>query len=67
MITPDRITKTISQFERTLINFSARIRAYRWISLEGGINNIFDKNYAISEGFPEAGRNYFLNLVFNNL
>ena len=53
--------------EFAVANFSARIKAYRWISLEGGINNIFDKNYAISEGFPEAGRNYFLNLVFNNL
>lgn len=53
--------------EFAVTNFSARIKAYRWISLEGGINNIFDKNYAISEGFPEAGRNYFLNLVFNNL
>ncbi|SDE02508.1 TonB-dependent receptor plug domain-containing protein [Pedobacter soli] len=50
-----------------LTNVGARVKAYRWISLEGGVNNLFDKNYAISEGYPEAGRNYFINLVFNNL
>ncbi|MNK49221.1 Vitamin B12 transporter BtuB precursor [compost metagenome] len=50
-----------------IANLGARVKAYRWISLEAGINNVFDKNYTISEGFPEAGRNYFINLVFNNL
>lgn len=53
--------------EFAVANFSARVKGYRWISIEAGVNNAFDKNYAISEGFPEAGRNYFVNLVFNNL
>lgn len=34
------------------------------IRLETGINNIFDRNYALSEGYPEAGRNYYLNLYY---
>jgi iron complex outermembrane receptor protein len=53
--------------EYAIANVSLRTKAYRWISVEAGVNNAFDKNYAISEGFPEAGRNYFVNLVFNNL
>ncbi|SDL40873.1 iron complex outermembrane recepter protein [Pedobacter sp. ok626] len=50
-----------------LANLSAHIKVYHGISIEGGINNVFDKNYTITEGFPEQGRNYFVNLVFNNL
>jgi len=53
--------------EFAIANISGRLKLYRSVSLEGGINNIFDKNYTLSEGFPEAGRNYFINLVFNNL
>ena len=34
------------------------------IRLETGINNIFDRNYALSEGYPEAGRNYYINLYY---
>ncbi len=48
-------------------NTKLSAKVWRFIQLEGGINNIFDRNYALSEGFPEAGRNYFINLVFNNL
>lgn len=34
--------------------------------VEGGIKNIFDKNYSLVEGFPEEGRNYFVTLRFHN-
>jgi iron complex outermembrane receptor protein len=50
-----------------IANLGVRIKAYKWISLDGGVNNLFDKNYTITEGYPEAGRMYFVNLVFNNL
>ncbi|WP_165389828.1 hypothetical protein [Cecembia calidifontis] len=33
---------------------------------QGGVNNLLDRNYALMEGFPEAGRNYFLNLAFTH-
>ncbi|WP_339774470.1 TonB-dependent receptor [uncultured Methylophaga sp.] len=29
-----------------------------------GIENLFDKNYAYQEGFPEAGRTYYANLSY---
>ncbi|SDF77238.1 iron complex outermembrane recepter protein [Dyadobacter soli] len=49
----------------TLVNAKASVKLYKFISAEAGINNIFDKNYSLVEGFPEAGRNFFVNLVFN--
>lgn len=51
----------------TLLNAKATVKLYKFISVEGGINNIFDKNYSLVEGFPEAGSNFFVNLVFNYL
>lgn len=51
----------------TLFNLKGSVPLYRFISVEGGVNNLFDRNYAIIEGFPEAGRNFFVNLVVSNL
>ncbi len=45
----------------------ASVRLQRYLSLEGGVNNLFDRNYALAEGFPEAGRNFFVNLLLTNL
>lgn len=51
----------------TLINSRANVALVKNISLEAGINNIFDVDYSLVEGFPAMGRNYFVNLVFSNL
>lgn len=48
-------------------NTKLSAKVWRFIQVEGGINNIFDRNYALAEGFPEPGRNYFVNLVISNL
>ncbi|HLP74997.1 MAG TPA: TonB-dependent receptor [Bacteroidales bacterium] len=32
---------------------------------EAGVNNIMDTNYALQEGYPEAGRNFYITLRFN--
>jgi iron complex outermembrane receptor protein len=48
----------------TLLNASATVKVWRYFSVEGGINNITDAQYALIEGYPEPGRNYFLNLVY---
>ncbi|MBL7696544.1 MAG: TonB-dependent receptor [Chitinophagaceae bacterium] len=47
-----------------VMNASARIHVWRWFSVEGGIYNIADKNYALVEGYAEAGRNYFANIIY---
>jgi iron complex outermembrane receptor protein len=38
--------------------------SWRSISLNAGINNILDANYSLLEGYPEPGRNYFVNLSY---
>ncbi|WP_159478345.1 TonB-dependent siderophore receptor [Dyadobacter sp. 3J3] len=50
----------------TLVNAKASVKLYKSISAEAGMNNIFDVNYSLVEGFPEAGRNFFVNLVFSH-
>jgi iron complex outermembrane receptor protein len=50
----------------TLVNSKVSVKLYKFISAEAGLNNIFDRNYSLVEGFPEAGRNFFVNLVFNH-
>jgi iron complex outermembrane recepter protein len=34
------------------------------MSLQLGIKNLFDRNYYFQEGFPEAGRNFYLNMRY---
>lgn len=44
---------------------NARVRIF-WnsIVLNAGINNMLDANYSLLEGYPEPGRNYFVNLSY---
>ena len=51
--------------EYSLINLKAHAKILKYISFEGGINNLLDKNYALAEGFPEPGRNYYLTFQFS--
>ncbi|MDR3713489.1 MAG: TonB-dependent receptor [Puia sp.] len=46
-----------------LANASAFVRIDRWFTLQGGVNNVFDRNYMLTEGYPEQGRNYFAKLI----
>ncbi|WP_316739026.1 TonB-dependent receptor [Pedobacter aquatilis] len=48
-----------------LTNVKANWKLPKGFSIEGGVNNIFDRNYTLVEGFAEQGRNYFANLIFN--
>jgi len=47
-----------------LFNTKAIYEVYKGISVEGGINNLLDENYAIDEGYPLAGRTFFVNLRY---
>jgi iron complex outermembrane receptor protein len=38
--------------------------SWRSISLNIGINNILDANYSLLEGYPEPGRNYYVNIGY---
>lgn len=48
-----------------LLNASLTIKVANWLKVQGGVNNIFDKNYMLTEGYPEQGRNYFARVLFN--
>ncbi len=48
-----------------ITNAQISYRFVKYFNAEAGINNIFDKNYTIEEGYPEAGRNFYVALNFN--
>lgn len=48
----------------TLVNIKAVYDILYGFSIEGGINNLSDENYALDEGYPLAGRNFFVNLRY---
>lgn len=48
----------------TLLNFYASGKITKNFSVDAGLNNIFDKNYCLVEGYPEEGRNFFVTLRF---
>jgi iron complex outermembrane receptor protein len=41
------------------------LASYRNMSINAGINNVLDVNYSLLEGYPEPGRNYFVNLSYD--
>jgi iron complex outermembrane receptor protein len=34
------------------------------MDLHAGVLNVFDRNYELIEGYPEAGRIFFVNLTY---
>jgi iron complex outermembrane receptor protein len=53
---------TTSSF--VLLNATASVHIWKWFGVEGGVNNITDKLYSLTEGYPEPGRNYFVNILY---
>jgi iron complex outermembrane receptor protein len=50
----------------TLLNLYGSGKIAKNFSIDAGVNNIFDKNYSLVEGYPEEGRNFFVTLRFFN-
>jgi iron complex outermembrane receptor protein len=48
-----------------VLNFKANYEFIRGLVAEAGIKNLLDRNYALTEGFPEPGRTYFGNLRYS--
>jgi len=44
------------------MDLAAVIPIVAGVSVQTGVRNVFDKNYAYTAGYPEAGRNGFVNL-----
>jgi len=51
--------------EYFVLNMQLGYSFLKYLKAEAGVNNIFDKNYCISEGYPEAGRTLYVSLYFN--
>ncbi|MEO6150437.1 MAG: TonB-dependent receptor, partial [Mucilaginibacter sp.] len=47
-----------------LTSVKAHFNLIKNFSVEGGANNMFDRNYTLVEGFPQEGRNYFANVIY---
>lgn len=47
-----------------LAGLAGNVRLYRGTEIQAGVNNLFDRHYLLAEGFPEAGRNAFVNLRY---
>ncbi len=45
-------------------NFKATYQIMKGLQVEGGISNIFDRDYAITEGYPMPGRTWFANMRY---
>lgn len=50
----------------TLLKLYGSGKISKNFSLDAGLNNIFDRNYSLVEGYPEEGRNFFVTLRFFN-
>ena len=49
----------------TVMNVKAMYEIYEGLTLEVGIDNLADTNYALEEGYPMEGRTYFTNLTYH--
>lgn len=43
-------------------NIRLSVDFMKYLQAEAGVNNIFDKSYSLQEGYPEAGRNFYISL-----
>src|SRR5262245_8496208 len=47
-----------------VVGISGTADFYRGVELQVGVNNLFDRNYAIIDGYPEAGRAAYVNFRY---
>lgn len=55
------VSNTLELGGFTVVNLKAAWRPLANTTLEAGLNNAFDRNYALADGFPSAGRMWFAN------
>jgi len=48
----------------SLVNAKLSYTLQKDVTLEAGVNNLLDRNYAYSEGYYEEGRNFFANMNY---
>jgi len=48
----------------SLLNTQISYSFGQYLKIESGVNNVLDANYSLTEGYPAAGRNYYLSVIF---
>jgi iron complex outermembrane receptor protein len=48
----------------TIADVKAACKLFMGLNLEAGVDNVFDEDYEIDEGYPERGASYFANLTY---
>ena len=48
-----------------LLDLKLSLRLGGGLTVNGGVQNVLDRNYALVEGFPEPGRTFFANLTYH--
>ncbi len=48
----------------TTLNLKASYEALKGLSIEAGANNVTDRNYSLSDGYPAPGRMWFANVIY---
>jgi vitamin B12 transporter len=54
---------TLDSYE--LVNATLRYRATSALTLQGRVENLFDENYALAQGYRTEGRNYTVGVRYN--
>lgn len=54
-------SNTVKTGDHTTINLKAAYRPIKDLTLEAGVTNLTDENYALADGFPNPGRMWFAN------
>lgn len=54
-------SNTVRVGAHTTLNLKAAYKPLKGLTLEAGVNNLTDQNYALADGFPNPGRMWFAN------
>ncbi|WP_306607411.1 TonB-dependent siderophore receptor [Azonexus sp.] len=57
-------SNTVRIGRHTTLNLKAAYHPTKALTLEAGVNNVGDSNYALSNGFPNPGRTWFTNVSY---
>ena len=47
-----------------LVNLRGSVGLSRELSLQAAVENLFDRNYQVAEGYPEPGRTYVISMAY---
>jgi iron complex outermembrane receptor protein len=58
------VSNTLELSGYTSLNLKLTYRPVKHLTVEAGVTNLTDKNYALADGFPNPGRMWFGNVQY---